>query len=179
MPRTTSGDRAACASLGHAGGQEPEKSRADGGKERVLHGVTLRAQPAKAGDRIRPAILARGGRRLAQAGTQAATTPIRFTPGGYGLARIEQTRTALLAGDADLGRRVASQRRSAGRGRAGGGTCQDHASFLLLLTDRHGHGALASNANLRTAEAVATATPEGTDTVHLTVHVAEPAATPK
>ena len=179
VPRTTSGDRAACASLGHAGGQEPEKSRADGDKERVLHGVALRAQPAKAGDRIRPAILARAGRRLTQAGAHAATTPIRLAPGGYGLARMEDAGAALLAGDADLGRRVASQRRPAGRGRAGRGTCQDHASFLLLLTDRHGNCDVASDARNRAFGAHATATPEGTHAVRLAVHVAEPASAPK
>src|SRR5437870_2750609 len=97
--------------------------------------VPLHAPGTCARDRIRPVIHACTGRRLTQTGTHAATTPIRLAPGGHGLARIEQTGTAMFAGDAGLGRGVATQRRPARRGRAGGGTCQDHAAFLLLLTN--------------------------------------------
>jgi len=138
----------------------------------------LHAPWAAAGDRVRPVIRA-CERRLTQAGARAATTPIRPAPGGHGLAGIEDAGAAVLADHALLGRRVASQRRPAGRGRAGRGTCQDHASFLLLLTDRHGNCDVASDARNRAFGAHATATPEGTHAVRLAVHVAEPASAPK
>ena len=64
-----------------------------------------------------------------------------------------------------------------------------HAAFLLLLTNRYGDGDVAPDANPfylhgrsergAGTDAHVTATPEGTHAVHLAVHVAEPAVTPR
>src|SRR5439155_17314286 len=64
-----------------------------------------------------------------------------------------------------------------------------HAAFLLLLTNQYGDGDVAPDANPfylhgrsergAGTDAHVTATPEGTHAVHLAVHVAEPAVTPR
>src|SRR5437870_10471685 len=83
---------------------------------------TLHARGTGARDGVRPVIRTRGGRRLAQSGTDAPATPVRLAPGRHRLARVEHAGTALLAGDTDLGRGVATQRRPARRARAAGET---------------------------------------------------------
>src|SRR5438128_6636237 len=81
---------------------------------------TLHARGTGARDGVRPVIRTRGGRRLAQSGTDAPATPVRLAPGRHRLARVEHAGTALLAVDTYLGRGVGTQRRHALRLRVAG-----------------------------------------------------------
>src|SRR5437899_5155105 len=137
----------------------------------------LDAPRADAGDRVRPLVPARVER--AETGTNAATAPVRLAAGRHGLARVEHAGTAMLAAHANLVRAVAAQLGTARGCRAAGGTRQRQGPFRSLLTDRHDHSDPAPDANPRTAEAPATAAPEGTLAVRLAIHVAEPAPEPK
>src|SRR5439155_16929520 len=84
--------------------------------------ASLLAPRTDAGDRVRPRLRARAERPLAQTGTGAATTPIRFAPGGHGLAGMDDSGTHRLAGDAHLAHGVATQLGTTRRGRAAGDT---------------------------------------------------------
>ena len=140
------------------------------------------ARETVAEDVVRPAVPARVGRRLAQAGTYAPTTPIRLTPGGHRLARMTHPITALHAIDAHLTRSVATQRGTTRDLRATGRAHQGHGSSPSLLTGRHRDRDPAAEGEtldtLREETARATATPERADPVHLAVDVADPASEP-